>query len=124
MRTFKFSNYTYYFLEYDKAFNVQPKPIHFSEEPKDHVTLAGADVTFVCSIRMSMSVGMTMPHTTWLYNNTKITSGRYHIISHNGSSTLTVKNVTTDDQGVYHCCLDDWKIKIRSKYGHLNGNQA
>ena len=100
---------------------MQPQPIHFSKEPKDHVTLAGADVTFICSIAMLMSVGITVPHTTWLYNNTEITSERYHITSHNGSSTLTVKNVTTDDQGVYHCRLDDWKIRIRSKHGHLNG---
>ena len=109
------------FSGYDKTFNVQPQPIQFLEEPKDHVTLAGADVTFVCSTTVLMSDGLFTPHTTWLYNNTTITSGDHYIISHNGDNTLTVKNVTRDDQGVYHCHVDDWKIKIRSRYGHLNG---
>lgn len=100
---------------------MQPQPIQLLEEPKDHVTLAGADVTFLCSTTVFMSDGLSTPHITWLYNNAIITSGDHYIISHNGNSTLTVKNVTRNDQGVYHCYVDDWKIKIRSRYGHLNG---
>ena len=92
---------------------MQPQLIQFLEEPEDHVTLAGADVTFVCSITALMSDGLSTPHTTWLYNNTIITSG-----DHN---TLTVQNVTRNHQGLYHCYVDDWKIKIRSRYGRLDG---
>ena len=114
-------NLCFRYTGYDKTFNVQPQPIQFLEEPKDHVTLAGADVTFVCSITVLMSNGYSTPHTTWLYNNSIIESGHHYIISHNGNSTLTVKNVTSNDQGVYHCMVDEWRIKIRSRYGHLNG---
>ena len=110
------------FTEYDKTFNVQPQPIQFLEEPTDHVTLAGADVTFVCSTATFMSKDFFIPHTTWCHNNSIVKLDHHYIISHNGSySTLTVKNVTSDDQGVYHCTVNDWKIKIRSRYGHLNG---
>ena len=108
-------------LEYDDTFNVQPQPIQFLEEPTDHVTLAGADVTFVCSTTVLMSNDFSTPHTTWLYNNSIIESGHHYIISHNGNSTLTVKNVTSNDQGVYHCMADEWRISIRSRYGQLNG---
>ena len=108
-------------LEYDDTFNVQPQPIQFLEEPTDHVTLAGADVTFVCSTTVLMSNGFSTPHITWLYNNSIIELGNHYIISHNGNSTLTVKNVTSNDQGVYHCMVDEWRINIRSRYGHLNG---
>ena len=108
-------------LEYDDTFNVQPQPIQFLEEPTDHVTLAGADVTFVCSTTVLMSNDFSTPHTTWLYNNSIIESGHHYIISHNGNSTLTVKNVTSNDQGVYHCMVDEWRTNIRSRYGHLNG---
>ena len=110
-----------YLSGYNKDFNVQPQLIQLLEEPKDHVTSAGADVTFVCSTTVFMSDGLSTPCITWLYNNTIITSGDHYIISHNVNSTLTVKNVTRSDQGVYHCYVDDWKIKIRSRYGHLNG---
>ena len=108
-------------LEYDDTFNVQPQPIQFLEEPTDHVTLAGADVTFVCSTTVLMSNDFSTPHTTWLYNNSIIESGNRYIISHNGNSTLTVKNVTSNDQGVYHCMVDEWRFSIRSRYGQLNG---
>ena len=106
---------------YDRTFNVQPQPIQFLEEPTDHVTLAGTDVTFVCSTKVLMTDDYSKPNITWLYNNITIKSGHHHIYYYNGSSTLTVKNVTSNDQGVYHCEVDEWRIKIRSRYGHLNG---
>ena len=109
------------FSGYDQTFNVQPQPIQFLEEPTDHVTLAGADVTFVCSTTVLMSDGLSDLHTTWLHNNNIIQSGHHYIISHNGNSTLTLKNVTSDDQGIYHCIVDDWRTKIRSRNSHLNG---
>ena len=111
----------FYIIEYDDTFNVQPQPIQFLEEPKDHVTLAGADVTFVCSTTVLMSNDISSAHTTWQYNNSTIESGNHYIITHNGSSTLTIKNVTSNDQGVYHCMVDEWRITIRSRYGHLDG---
>ena len=111
----------FYIIEYDDTFNVQPQPIQFLEEPKDHVTLAGADVAFVCSTTVLMSNDISSPHTTWQYNNSTIESGHHYIITHNGSSTLTIKNVTSNDQGVYHCMVDEWRITIRSRYGHLDG---
>ena len=113
----------FHILEYEDTFNVQPQPIQFLEEPKDHVTLAGADATFVCSTTVLMSNDISSPRTmaTWLYNNSIIESGHHYIISHNGSSTLTIKNVTSNDHGVYHCVVDEWRIRIRSRYGHLNG---
>ena len=113
--------YVFHILDYDDTFNVQPQPIQFLKEPKDHVTLAGADVTFVCSTTVLMSNGYSTAHTTWLYNNSIIESGHHYIISHNGNSTLTVKNVTSNDQGLYHCMVDEWRINVRSRYGHLNG---
>ena len=113
--------YIFHIIGYDKTFNVQPQPIQFLEEPKDLVTVAGADVTFVCSTRVLMSNDISSPYITWLYNNRIIESKHHYIVSHNGSSTLTVKNVTSNDQGVYHCEVDEWRIKIRSRYGHLNG---
>ena len=91
------------------------------EEPTDHVTLAGADVTFVCTTTVLMSDGLSEPQTTWLHNNNIIQSGHHYVISHNGNSTLVVKNVTSNDQGVYHCNVGEWKTKIRSRHGHLNG---
>ena len=109
-----------YFI-FQNTFDVQSQLIWLLEEPKDHVALAGADVTFVCSTTVLMSNDISSPHITWLYNNSIIESGYHYIITHNGSSTLTGKNVTSNDQGVYHCMLDEWRIKIRSRYGHLNG---
>ena len=91
------------------------------EEPKDHVTLAAADVTFVCSVTVLMADDYSKPHITWLHNNIAVKSGHHHITYYNGSSTLTIKNVTRNDQGVYHCVIDEWRIKIRSRYGYLNG---
>ena len=113
--------YVFHISDYNNTFNVQPQPIRLLEEPKDHVALAGADVTFVCSTIVLMSNDISSPHITWLYNNSIIESGHHYIISHNGSSTLTVKNVTSNDQGVYHCIVDEWRINIRSRCGHLNG---
>ena len=110
------------FIEYDRTFNVQPHPIQFVEEPTDHVTLTGVEITFVCSTTVLMFDGFSIPPTTWFHNNTIINSDHHYNISDNGSySTLTVKNVTHDDQGVYHCIVSDWKINIRSRLGHLNG---
>jgi len=107
---------------YDNTFNVQPQPIQFLKEPKDHIAVAGTDVTFVCATTVLISNGFHTPSTTWLHNNVKIKSEYHYTISHNDStSMLTVKNVTSNDQGVYHCYVDDWKIKIRSRYGRLNG---
>ena len=67
----------FYIVEYDDTFNVQPQPIQFLEEPTDHVTLAGADVTFVCSTTVLMSNDISSPHITWLYNNSIIESGHH-----------------------------------------------
>lgn len=116
-----YCSFILYILGYDKTFNVQPQPIQFVKEPTDHVTLTGESVTFVCS---TTSDGLSKPGIIWFHNNSKIRSGHPHYnISHNGSSTgiLTIINVTVDDQGLYHCCVDDWKAKIRSNYGRLNG---
>ena len=104
--------YVFHISDYNNTFNVQPQPIRLLEEPKDHVALAGADVTFVCSTTVLMSNDISSPHITWLYNNSIIESS---------SSTMEVKNVTSNDQGVYHCMVDEWRIKIRSRCDHLNG---
>ena len=83
------------------------------EEPTDHLTVPGTDVTFVCTSSQN--------NTTWLHNNTIIEPGPHYNITSNdhGTSILTVRNVTTDDQGEYHCCVSEWKSKVQSRYGHL-----
>ena len=117
--------HVFHILEYEDTSNVQSQPIQFLEEPKDHIAVAGTDMTFVCSptVLMSNYNDIFSPHTmaSWLYNNSIIESGYHYIISRNGNSTLTVKNVTSNDQGAYHCIIDEWRIKIRNRYSHLNG---
>ena len=61
-----------------------------------------------------------------MYNNTKIikTGDHYRVNSKDQSiSTLTIRNVSTKDQGDYHCYASEWKIKVRSKPGRLHGKQ-
>ena len=38
-------------------------------------------------------------------------------------SKLTIRNVSTKDQGDYHCFVSEWKTKARSKTGRLHGKQ-
>ena len=110
-------------LEYDfKTFNVQPNPIQFLREPDDHFTLSSVDVTFVCSITISNKFF----EISWVYNSTKIikTGGHYRVSSEDQSiSKLTIRNVSTKDQGDYHCFVSEWKTKARSKTGRLHGKQ-
>ena len=108
------SSSVYIFVGYS-GFHVHPQPIQFVEEPTDHLTVPGTDVTFVCTSSQN--------NTTWLHNNTIIEPGpHYNITSDDhGTSILTVRNVTTDDQGEYHCCVSEWRNKVRSRYSHLTG---
>ena len=98
---------------------MQPQPIQFLREPDNHFTLSGVDVTFVCSVTMFNGFSNTF----WFFNNTVIEAGSHYSISNSGhsTSTLTVKNVSIEDQGDYHCHINDWKTKIRSAPGHLHG---
>ena len=105
------------FTGYDQKFQVHPKPIQFMEEPTDHLTVPGTDITFVCNSSQSLY------YTTWYHNNTIIEPGPHFNITSDdhGTSILTVRNVTTDDQGEYHCCVSEWRNKVRTRYGHLKG---
>ena len=77
--------HVFHILEYEDTSNVQSQPIQFLEEPKDHIAVAGTDMTFVCSptVLMSNYNDIFSPHTmaTWLYNNSIIESGHHYIIS-------------------------------------------
>ena len=111
-----------FLIDYNyQTFDVQPQPIQFSREPNDHFTVPRADVTFVCSVTISNGFS----HTSWIYNNTIIKPGLHYNISNEGQSTsiLTVKNVSAEDQGDYHCSVSDWKATVRSRPGHLHGEQ-
>ena len=118
-----YGNFLFFFSEYDyQTFYVQPQPIHFLTEPNDHFTVPGVDVTFVCSVTISNDFS----HINWFYNNSIIeAAGPRYIINNEGQSisTLTVKNVSIEDRGDYHCCVSDWKTKIRSRPGKLHGKQ-
>ena len=98
---------------------MQSHPVSFLSEPNDHITLPGADVTFVCSVAMPNSFS----YITWLYNNTIIEGGIHYNIKNEGQTTsiLIIKNVSTEDQGDYHCRVRDWKTKVRSRSGQLHG---
>ena len=99
---------------------MQPQPIQFLREPDDHFAPSGAEVTFVCSIRTFNG----LPDISWLHDNTVIKSGSYFKIRNKAgesTSTLTIKSVTAKHQGDYHCCVSDWKTKVRSRSGRLHG---
>ena len=100
-------------------FYVQPHPIHFSKEPNDYFSFAGTDVTFVCSL--AMFNGFT--ETSWFFYNTIVKTGSHYNITSmdQATTTLTIKNISVQDQGDYHCCISDWRIKIRSRPGNLHG---
>jgi len=116
------SCYLYFILytDYDDhlGFNVQPQPIQFLKEPDDCYAFSGATITFVCkAILDDYSI-------TWYHNNTIIdpTGLHYNITSNDyGTSILIVRNVTTDDQGEYHCCVSEWRNKVKSRNGYLKG---
>lgn len=110
------------FLEYNyETFGVQPHPIQLLREPSDHYAFSSADITFVCALAISNG----FPKISWFHNNTIIGAGPHYSVSSKGQSinTLTVRNVSTEDQGDYHCCVYDWKTKLRSKPGRLYGKQ-
>ena len=112
----------YILLEYKyDTFDVQPHPIQFLREPDDHFAFSSVDVTFVCSLATSNGFSKIF----WLHNNTMIEAGSHFSINSMAQNvnTLTIRNVSTEDQGDYHCCVNDWKIKIRSKSGRLHGKQ-
>ena len=100
---------------------MQSQPVSFSREPDDHITLPGADVTFVCSV----AIPNGFSYITWLYNNTIIKPGPHYIISSENQNTskLSIKNISTEDQGDYHCFVRDWKTKVRSRSGQLHGKK-
>ena len=105
------------YVDYNN-FHVHPQPIQFMEEPKDHLTVSGIDVTLACTNSQSSN------SITWYHNNTIIDpAGPHYDITSNDhrTSILTVRNVTTDDQGEYHCCVSEWRNKVRSRSGHLKG---
>ena len=80
--------------------------------------MSGTDVTLLCTNNQSSN------SITWYHNNTIIDPAgpHYNITSNDhGTSILTVRNVTTDDQGEYHCCVSEWRNKVRSRSGHLKG---
>ena len=52
---------------------------------------------------------------------TQVSSFSSVLINRFHYSILTVRNVTTDDQGEYHCCVSEWRNKVRSRYGHVVG---
>ena len=110
----------YFLIGYNhNTFYVQPHPIQFSREPNDHFGFTGTDVTFVCSL--TMFNGFT--ETSWFFNNTILKTGpHYNITSMDqGTTTLTITNISAQDQGEYHCRVSDWMTKIRSRPGHLHG---
>ena len=95
---------------------MQPHPIQFLREPDDHFTLPRADIAFVCS----STIFNGFPNISWFFNNTVIKAGPHYIIDiGQTTSTLTIKNVSTEDQGEYHCCISEWKTKLRSRSGQL-----
>ena len=109
-------------IEYDDTFYVQQQPIQFSREPDNVFTLSRTDVTFVCSIKTSNGFS----DITWLYNNnTVIKAGSNYKISSNvqGRSILMIRNVSIQDEGDYHCCVSEWRTKIRSRPGRLHGKE-
>ena len=122
VRRYTLAAYDYVFLEYDyKTFDVQPQPIQFLSQPDDHYTVPRADVTFVCSVTSFNG----FPNITWFFNNTVIKTGsHYNNINNDGhtTSTLIIRNVSTDDYGDYHCCINEWNTVIRSRSGRLYGN--
>ncbi|XP_065909622.1 uncharacterized protein [Dysidea avara] len=110
---------SYSMLGYDeRTFNVQPHPVQFLQEPNDYVVLVGVDIKFVCSTTITT---LNSNSINWLHDNTIIEPGPHYNITSDGHGTsiLIVRNVTTDDQGEYHCCVNEWKNKVRTKYGHV-----
>ena len=110
----------YFLIGYNyNTFYVQPHPIQFTREPNDHFIFTGTDVTFVCSLVMFNG----FIETSWFFNNTILKTGLHYNISSmgQGTTTLTIKNITAQDQGEYYCCVSDWMTKIRSRSGQLHG---
>jgi len=104
----------------EKSFKIQPQPVQFTQEPNDYIVFLGVDINFVCTMTIT---SLNNNSITWFHNNAIIEPGpHYNITSDDhGTSILTVRNVTTDDQGEYHCCVSEWRNKVRSRYGHVAG---
>ncbi|KAJ8275649.1 hypothetical protein COCON_G00074010, partial [Conger conger] len=65
----------------------------------DQSVTSGSSVRFVCAAK-----GNPAPNITWLFNGNPISSSNRHQVS---GSSLRIAAVTSQDQGVYQCLLDN-----------------
>ena len=120
-----------------KKFVVQPHPIQFNEEPHDWTVTQGASVNLTCNTTVIQVNGYINEDTTplpqfrWFHNNVMINSNDHYAINSYGidTSILTIRNVTSLEQGEYYCVVNewvkpdgDWWIKTRSRSGYITGN--
>ncbi|CAK1588660.1 unnamed protein product [Parnassius mnemosyne] len=69
----------------------------FITVPKDQVVTVGETTEFRCTAR-----GAPKPVITW-YRNTMVLTSSENVIYSDNSQNLTILQVTTDDDGLYHC---------------------
>ena len=115
---------------------VQPHPVQFNEEPHDWTVTEGTSVSLTCNTTVVKVIGYIdedttpLPQIRWLHNNVMINSTDHFTIINHGidTSILTIRNVTSLEQGEYHCVVNewvkpdgDWWIKTRSKSGYIRG---
>ena len=114
---------------------VQPHPVQFNEEPHDWTVTEGTSVSLTCNTTVVKVIGYIdedttpLPQIRWFHNDVMINSTDHFTIINYGvdTSILTIKNVTSLEQGEYHCVVnewkqnDDWWIKTRSKSGYIRG---
>ena len=136
---------------------IQPHPVQFNEEPHDWTVTEGASVSLTCNTTVVLVIGYIdedttpVPQIKWFHDDVMINSSGHFTINNHGidTSILTIRNVTSLEQGEYYCVVNewvkpsryhgpdghhgpsglsppsgDWWTKTRSKSGHITGNDS
>ena len=116
---------------------IQPHPVQFNEEPHNWTVTEGASVNLTCNTTVVEVNGYItdditpLPQIRWFHNHVMINFTDHYTIINYGidTSILTIRNVTSLEQGEYYCVVNewvkpdgDWWAKTRSKSGHIKGS--
>lgn len=91
---------------------VSTEPVSITEGPTDQLVSPGSTARFTCTAK-----GNPFPNVTWLFNAEPISLSLSHRFKISGSS-LSITDVTPQDEGVFQCLLDNG-IDSATSYGML-----
>lgn len=91
---------------------VSTEPVSITEGPTDQLVSPGSTARFTCTAK-----GNPFSNVTWLFNAEPISPSLSHRFKISGSS-LSITDVTPQDEGVFQCLLDNG-IDSATSYGML-----